>query len=389
MFNILTFNNIAEKGLSKFDSATYQVGDDVADPDAVICRSAKLHDFDFPATVKCVGRAGAGTNNIPVDKLTEKGIPVLNTPGANANAVKELVITGMLLASRNTCQAWDYVKQLEGADDTITQMVEKGKKKYVGYELPERTLAVIGLGSIGVKVANAAVALGMRVIGYDPNMTVRNAWELSAQVEAANSIEEILPLADFISVHVPLNEHTRGLVNKKQFARMKPGAVLLNFARDAVVVEADLLAALKDKLSAYVCDFPTRELIEHPKVIALPHLGASTLEAEENCAVMVAQQVKQFLEEGNITNSVNFPQVLMPASEEGVRLAIANRNVPKMVAQISNVLADQGLNIIDLLNKSRNDIAYTLVDVNATPSDATLQALLAIDGVINARICAR
>lgn len=387
MQKILTFNNISTNGLKQFEQGRYQVGEAIEQPDAVICRSAKLHDFTFPTSVKCVGRAGAGVNNIPVDKLTELGIPVLNTPGANANAVKELVVTGLLLASRNICQAWQYVNNLEGPDDTIAQMVEQGKKQYVGYELPGRTLAVIGLGSIGVKVANAAIGLGMRVIGYDPKMTVKKAWELSSQVEEATSIEAMLPQADFISVHVPLNEYTKGLINAKMFAKMKPGVTLLNFARDAVVDEADLLTALAGNCHSYVCDFPTKALIGHPKVIALPHLGASTIEAEENCAVMVVNQVKKFLEYGNIKNSVNFPDVFMPPSEEGVRIAIANRNIPNMVAQISTVLAEQQLNIIDLLNKSRDNIAFTVIDVNATPSEQTLNKLLAIEGVINARIC--
>lgn len=388
MFNILVLDNVSKTGLAHFPQDRYAITDKLDMADAILCRSSVLHDYSFPERIKVVGRAGAGVNNIPITKLTEKGIPVLNTPGANANAVKELVLAGLLLASRNICQAWQYSKGLQGDEETMAKMVEKGKKQYVGTELTGRTLGVVGLGSIGVLVANAAIDLGMRVIGYDPQLTVKHAWQLSSQVEAATTLDALLPQVDYLTLHVPLLPNTRGLMNENYLGRMKPGTTLLNFSRDAIVDNQALATALDNHLMTYVCDFPSPEWINHPKVIALPHLGASTVEAEENCAVMIVEQVRHFLEDGNISNSVNFPEAVMPRmNSTDVRLAICNHNVPNMVAQISSVLAQQQLNIVDLLNKSREGIAHTLINVHERPSTQTLQALQAIKGVMSVRIC--
>jgi len=384
-YNILTLNAIADCGLEQFPRDHYTIASDLENPDGILVRSQGMHEFSFNDNLKVVGRAGAGVNNIPVDKLTQLGIPVLNTPGANANAVKELVILGMLLASRHIFPAWDYVRQVKGDDQSIHEQVEKQKKQFVGSELFGKTLGVIGLGSIGVKVANIALALGMKVIGYDPAITVQRAWELSSNVEQAHNLDSLLGQSDFVTLHVPLIEATRHMMNAACFKAMKQGLVLLNFARDTIVDSAALSGALQDKkISAYVCDFPTAQFKDHPRVISLPHLGASTAEAEENCAVMVAKQVRAYLELGNIQNSVNFPQIEMPAST-GFRLAVANANIPNMVAQISTVLASAQLNIIDLLNKSRGDVAYTLIDVNAPISEELLEKIRAIGGVLHVR----
>ena len=351
----------------------------------MLLRSANMHDYEVPPTLKAVARAGAGTNNIPVARLTERGIPVFNAPGANANAVKELVLTGMLLAARNVCSAWDYARRIEGDDAAIKKQVESGKKQFVGFELPGRTLGVVGLGAIGVQVANVALALGMRVVGHDPEITVGRAWELSASVTKAASVGDLLAQSDFVTLHVPLVDATRNLLDEKRIALMRDGATLLNFSRDGIVDEGALHAALDaGKLNAYVCDFPTARLKGHPRVIALPHIGASTREAEDNCAVMVADQLRAFLEEGNIRNSVNFPEIQMPRNG-GHRLALVNANVPNMLGQISTTLAAAGLNIIDMLNRSRGDVAYTLTDVEAPPSPEVIGALAAIDGVMSVR----
>jgi D-3-phosphoglycerate dehydrogenase len=336
--------------------------------------------------VLAVARAGAGTNNVPVAKLGERGIPVFNAPGANANAVKELVLAGMFLAARNICQAWGYVRSLEGDDHALEEAVEKGKKKFVGHELPGRTLGVVGLGAIGVEVANAALGLGMKVLGYDPQITVQRAWQLSSGVEQALSLDDLFARSDFITVHVPLNDQTRGLVNGSRIRLMRRGGVVLNFARAQIVDESAVLAGLDDgQLSTYVCDFPTRAVTSHPKVVALPHLGASTGEAEENCAIMVADTLRDFLENGNVRHSVNFPEAVLPRAGE-CRLAIANANVPNMVGQISTALAEAGLNIADLLNKSRGEIAYTLLDTDAPVPGTVLGRLRSIKGVLSARL---
>jgi D-3-phosphoglycerate dehydrogenase len=355
-------------------------------PDAILLRSADMHALEIPSSVLAVARAGAGTNNIPVAKLSQRGVPVFNAPGANANAVKELVLAGLFLAARNICQAWSFVRSLEGDDEALEHAMEQGKKKFVGHELPGRTLGVVGLGAIGVEVANAALGLRMKVLGYDPQITVQRAWQLSSGVEQALSLDDLFARCDFVTVHVPLNDQTRGLVNASRIALMRPGSAVLNFSRAQIVDEQAVLAGLDaGPLAAYVCDFPTRAVKSHPRVVALPHLGASTGEAEENCAVMVAETLRDFLESGNVRHSVNFPEAVLPRT--GVsRLAISNANVPNMVGQISTCLAGEGLNIADLLNKSRGELAYTLIDTDAAIGDALLGKLRAIPGVLSARL---
>ncbi|GIX21271.1 MAG: D-3-phosphoglycerate dehydrogenase [Gammaproteobacteria bacterium] len=356
-------------------------------PDAIVLRSFKMHDMPIPDSLKAVGRAGAGVNNIPVERLSARGIPVFNTPGANANAVKELVIAGMLLAARNLCQAWRYVLELDAADDeTLNKQVEDGKKRFAGIELPGRTLGVVGLGAIGVLVANAARALGMRVIGYDPHITVESAWRLSSDIVQAGGLDEVLREADFLTVHVPLNDQTRHMIDAARLDKMKDGVVLLNFARAGILDDAAVLAALeRGKAAAYVTDFPSLTLRGHPRVIALPHLGASTREAEENCAVMVVDQIRDFLENGNIRNSVNFPAVSLPRA--GVqRLAVANANRPDMVAQISHVLGSSDVNIVHMVNESRGQLAYTLIDVDSPVSPELVERIRGIEGVLSLRL---
>jgi D-3-phosphoglycerate dehydrogenase len=386
-YRILTLNDISPRGLARLPRERYEVGPAVTHPDAILVRSADLHGFEVTPGVRAIGRAGAGVNNIPVAQLTRRGIPVFNTPGANANAVKELVLAGLLLAARNIGPAWLFARTLEGDDEAIEAAVEKGKKSFVGFELPGRALGVVGLGAIGVEVANSALALGMRVLGYDPQLTVQRAWQLSSSVEQALSLEDLFTRADAITVHVPLNEHTQGLVNGARLALAKPDATLLNFARAAIVDTQAVLAALDARrLHAYVCDFPSRALKDHPRVVTLPHLGASTGEAEENCAVMVAEQVRDFLENGNIRNSVNYPEAVLPRVPNTTRLSVANRNVPNMVGQISTCLAARGINIADLLNKSRGEFAYTLIDADGAIGEDLLLSIRAIDGVLSARI---
>jgi D-3-phosphoglycerate dehydrogenase len=385
MFKIQTLNNISSRGLSQFDAELYQVGSEIADPDAILVRSQVMHDMTFASSLKAVGRAGAGVNNIPIARLSALGVPVFNTPGANANAVKELVLVGLLMASRNIPQALRFVDGLTGDDTAMHKAVESGKKQFVGTELPGRTLGVIGLGAIGVKVANAAHALGMRVIGLDPKITVENAWQLSSGVGQARSVEEVIAQADYLTFHVPLNDHTRNMLNVERLKLAKPNLVVLNFSREGVVESGVVREALDEgKLGGYVCDFPGVALQGHPRVIALPHLGASTQEAEENCAIMVVQQVRDYLENGNIRNAVNFPEVML-LHAEGYRVCIANANVPNMLGQISSTLAGFSLNILDMLNKSKGDLAYTVVDVNQPLPDAALAQLRAIDGVLAAR----
>jgi len=385
MHKILTLNNISVAGLDRLPRDSYEVASEIAHPDAVLVRSFKMHDMEVPETVKAIGRAGAGTNNIPIQAMSERGVVVFNAPGANANAVKELVVAGMLIAARNIGQAWSYAQELSGDDATIHSQVEKGKKQFVGFELPGRTLGVIGLGAIGVQVANAAHALGMNVVGFDPTITVQRAWQLEAGVEQAVSVDDLLSKVDFVTVHVPLMEETKHLINAQRIKLMRKNAVILNFARDGIVDDDAVCAALDDgPLYAYVCDFPTNQLQKHPRVIALPHIGASTGEAEDNCAIMVADQVRDYLENGNVRNSVNFPEINLPRTE-GYRIAIVNSNVPNMVGQISTDLAQEGLNIIDLLNKSRGDIAVTLLDVDQEPSQGTLDLIRNIDGVLSVR----
>lgn len=386
-FKIQTLNNISPLGLERLPRAVYEVATEIANPDAVMVRSADMHKIEIAPSIKAIGRAGAGTNNIPVAAMSARGVPVFNAPGANANAVKELVLTGMLLAARNIAPALDFVKKLDGDDKAMHVAVEDGKKKFVGFELPSRSLGVIGLGAIGVKVANAAVELGMEVFGFDPAMTVNNAWKLDSRVKQALSVDDLVSKSQFISVHVPLLDATRSLINADRLKLMKKQGVILNFARAEIVDEKAVVEALAaGSLHAYVCDFPSNALKGNPKVLATPHLGASTGEAEDNCAVMVADQLRDFLESGNVRNSVNFPEAVMPMLPGKTRLAIANANVPNMVGQISTTLAKHQLNIADLLNKSRGDIAYTLVDVDSTVPDAAAAEIRAIQGVLNMRV---
>ena len=386
-FRILTLNNISARGLARLPRERYEVSDSIERPDAILVRSADMHAMSIAPEVRAIGRAGAGVNNIPVARLSACGVVVFNTPGANANAVKELVLAGLLLAARNIGPAWLFARALAGDDEAIDAAVEQGKKRFVGFELPGRTLGVIGLGAVGVEVANSALALGMKVLGYDPQLTVQRAWQLSASTEQAPSLEDLCARSDAITVHVPLNNATSGLMNAARLALMKPGATLLNFARAAIVDEAAVIAALDaGRLHAYVCDFPSSTLKDHPQVVTLPHLGASTGEAEENCAVMVAEQLRDFLENGNIRNSVNYPEAVLPRVPNTTRLGVANRNVPNMVGQISTCLAAQRINIADLLNKSRGEYAYTLIDAEGAIGDALLRQIQAIDGVLSARI---
>ncbi len=385
MYKVQTLNNISVKGLEKFPRDKYEVASEIQNPDAYMLRSLKMHDMDIPNSVLAVGRAGAGVNNIPIEKMSALGIPVFNAPGANANAVKELVVTGMLLACRNICQAWECAKNLEGDDESIAKEVEQVKKNFVGFELPGRTLGVVGLGAIGTSVANTAQDLGMSVVGFDPAITVERAWQLSSTIQSAATVDELLSKSDFVTIHVPFNEGTKDLINASRIVTMNDNAVILNFSRNGIVNDQDVVAALDSgKLYAYVCDFPSNLLKNHPRVITLPHLGASTAEAEENCAIMIANQLQDFLENGNIKNSVNFPAVKMPRVS-GHRMAIANSNVPNMVGQISSILAETGHNILDLLNKSRGDLAYTLLDVDTVITDEVVNQLKSIDGVLSVR----
>jgi D-3-phosphoglycerate dehydrogenase / 2-oxoglutarate reductase len=386
-YRILTLNSISARGLERLPRERYQVAPDLKEPDAILVRSADMHRISVPPSVLAVGRAGAGTNNIPVAELSKRGIPVFNAPGANANAVKELVLAGLFLAARNICQAWAFARTLSGDDHAIDEAVEKGKKKFLGFELPGRTLGVIGLGAVGVEVANSAQALGMKVLGYDPQITVHRAWQLSASVAQAPSLDELFARSDAISVHVPLNSDTRGLVSAARLNLMRKGGVILNFARAAIVDDAAVIASLNaERLGAYICDFPNNALKDHARVITLPHLGASTGEAEENCAVMVADTVREYLENGNIRHSVNFPDSLLPRVPGVTRLAVANRNVPNMVGQISTCLAAGGLNIADLLNKSRGEYAYTLIDIDSAVPQSVVGQIRDIEGVLAARV---
>ncbi len=386
-FRVLTLNEISPRGLARFPAERYQVGASIADPDAILVRSAELQGSHVAASVQAIGRAGVGVNNLPVAEMSRRGVPVFNTPGANANAVKELVLAGLLLAARNIGPAWLFARGLSGDDAAIEEAAEAGKRRFVGFELPGRTLGVVGLGAVGVEVANSALALGMKVLGYDPQLTVQRAWQLSASVEQALSLDDLFARSDAVSVHVPLNETTRALVNGSRLELMRPGGTILNFARAAIVDEAAVLRALDGaRLHAYVCDFPRRALKDHPRVITLPHLGASTGEAEENCAIMVAEQIRDFLENGNIKNSVNYPDTILPRVPNTTRLGVANRNVPNMVGQISTCLARHGINIADLLNKSRGEYAYTLIDADGTLGEELLACIRAIDGVLAARI---
>jgi D-3-phosphoglycerate dehydrogenase len=382
---VLVLNPIAQVGLQRLPTERYEIVKESKAPDVILVRSADMHAMKFDASLKAVGRAGAGVNNIPVAELSRLGVPVFNAPGANANAVKELVVAAMLIAARNLAPALGFVQGLDKNAKDLEKQVEGGKKAYAGVELPGHTLGVIGLGKIGSLVADAAIRLGMDVIGYDPEITVDAAWGLPAQVKRANSLDELLRASDFVTLHVPLVEKTKHLVNAKNLALVRPGSVLLNFSRDGVIEDAAVLKALAAKqLRSYVTDFPSAELIGRAGVVALPHLGASTAEAEDNCAVMVADQVREYMAHGTMENAVNFPNAQMPR-ESPYRLAIANANVPNMLASISNAMGSRGINIHNMLNKSKGEMAYTLVDVDSPVPDAAIKELCAIKGVLAVR----
>jgi D-3-phosphoglycerate dehydrogenase len=388
-FEILVLNQIAQIGLKRLPSESYHVGKDVAMPDAILVRSQDMHAMNIPDSVRAIGRAGAGTNNIPVKAMSERGVPVFNAPGANANAVKELVLAGMLMAARNLPPALAFVASLSGDDEGLAKRIEDGKKQFAGVELPEHTLGVIGLGKIGSIVADTAIKLGMNVLGYDPEITVDAAWGLPAQVKKAHSIDEVLKASHFVTLHVPLLDVTRHLIGAKSLELMRPGAVLLNFSREEIVdPEAVVEALARKQLKYYVTDFPASVLIGNPGVIALPHLGASTREAEDNCAMMVVDQVRDYLENGNIQNAVNFPSVAMQR-EVPYRVAITNANVPNMLGQISGAMAKAGLNIHNMLNRSKGEMAYTLVDVDSAVSEAVVAQIASIPGVLAVRYVPR
>jgi D-3-phosphoglycerate dehydrogenase / 2-oxoglutarate reductase len=384
-FAILVLNQISVGGLSRLPAERYRVGKDVTDPAAVLLRSAVMHGMAIPPTVRAIGRAGAGTNNIPVKAMSARGVPVFNAPGANANAVKELVIAGMLLAARNLVPALHFVSTLDAGSADLDKTVEEGKKAFAGFELAGQTLGVIGLGKIGCLVADAAIKLGMQVMGYDPEITVDAAWSLPSQVRRAASVNDVLKTSNFVTLHVPLVDATRHLMNDANIGLLRRGSVLLNFSREGVVSDSAVLEALgARRLGQYVCDFPSAATLGHPGIVALPHLGASTREAEENCAIMVVDQLREFLEHGNVSNAVNFPSVSMPR-ESAFRIAIANANVPNMLGQISTAMARAGLNIHNMVNKSRGDVAYTLVDVDSAVADPVVVDLRAIEGVLSVR----
>jgi D-3-phosphoglycerate dehydrogenase len=384
-FRVQVLNHISANGLKRFPWDRFAVSADGADPHAILVRSADMHSMKVPESVLAIGRAGSGTNNIPVEQMSARGIPVFNAPGANANAVKELVLAGMLLAARNLDGALKFVDTLDADGADLDTMVEIKKKEFAGYELAGHTLGVVGLGKIGCLVADAAIKLGMHVIGYDPAITVESAWSLPASVKKAEHLSEVLKHSHFITLHVPLLDATRNMIDAGGVAQMRRGAVVLNFSRSGVVDEQAILEGLEEKeLARYVCDFPGTELIKHPGVILFPHLGASTREAEENCAVMVADQVRDYLLDGIIKNAVNFPDVTMPR-ESPYRVAIANANVPNMVGGISHEMAEAGLNIATMTNKSRGEVAYTLVDIDSDAPDAVIKAIGAIDGVLMVR----
>lgn len=387
MYKILTLNNLSVKGLERLPRDRYEISSEIQHPDAILLRSASMHGMEVPGTLKAVGRAGAGVNNIPLAEMSERGIAVFNAPGANANAVKELVVAAMFLAARDICQAWEFARYLSGSDREISNLTEAGKKRFVGFELPGRTLGVIGLGAVGVLVANTARALGMNVVGYDPQITVRSAWRLASDVQPVYSIDELVAEADMITFHVPENEGTRGMVDAERLRLMREGVVLLNFARSGIIDEPAVVEALNvGKVHAYICDFPTNTLKDHPRCITLPHIGASTHEAQDNCAVMVADGVREYLEAGNVRNSVNFPEIILPRTGEGDRLTVVNANVPNMLGQISTAVAEASLNIDDMYNKAKGNLAYTVADVEGKITANVVDRIRAIEGVLAVRV---
>ena len=386
-YRILTLNSLSARALERLPRDRYEVASGLERPDAILVRSADMHGMAIPETVRAVGRAGAGVDNIPVAELSRRGIPVFVAPGANANAVKELVLASLLLAARNICQAWTFARSLGGDDAAIEEAIERGKKRFAGFELPGRTLGVIGLGAIGVEVANSAEALGMCVLGYDPQITVQRAWQLSSSIEQALSLDDLFARSDVVTVHVPLNEQTRHLMNEARLRLMREGGVLLNFSRPGIVDDQAVVAALDaGRLQSYVCDFPSNLIKDHPKIVTLPHLGASTREAEENCTIMAADEVRDFLENGHIRNSVNYPEAALPRVPGTTRLAIANRNVPNVVGQVSTCLAGARINIADLLNRSRGEYAFTLIDTDGPVGAELLARIRSVDGVLSARL---
>ncbi len=388
MYKVRTYNNISVKGLERFSRENYEVASEISHPQAFLLRSQKLHDEPFPESVKAVARAGAGTNNVPIEDCTKKGIVVFNTPGANANAVKELVMAGLLLASRDIAGGMAYAQSLTNISDAgeMSKLLEKEKKRFAGSELTGKSLGIVGLGAIGSMVADMALAMGMKVLGYDPALSVEAAWRLSSDVQRMENLQSLLAHSDFITLHVPAIEQTHHLINSETLQSVKDGAVLLNFARDQIVDTNSVVSALKqNKLGRYVCDFPEPLLLGLEKVIAMPHIGASTSEAEENCAVMAADQLKDFLENGNIKNSVNFPAIAM-ARTEGYRITFSNDNVPKVLGNVLSILADHNVNVIDMLNKSRNDVAYSIIDVESEPSGDVIGAIADTQHVIDVRV---
>ena len=387
MNKILTLNNISVAGLEKFPRESYEIASEIQHPDGILLRSFKMHEMDIPESLKAVGRAGTGVNNIPVDKMSARGVPVFNAPGANANAVKELVLAGMLMSARHIGPAWDFAKSQEGTDEEISKAVEAGKKSFGGFELPGKTLGVVGLGAIGRAVAKVAEDLGMNVIGFDPGLTVEGAWMISSSVEQAPSFDAMLPKVDFLTFHVPLIDVTRKMLNAERIKLLKKNATILNFARGGIIDDEAMAEALTSgHVYGYVNDFANNTLKDVPNVVTLPHLGASTQDAEDNCAIIVSENVREYLENGNIKFSVNFPEVKMPKAEGCHRITIANSNVPNMLGQISSILADANLNISDMVNKSKGELAYTIVDVNDTVSSDIVDTLEAIDGVLAVRV---
>lgn len=386
MKKILTLNNISVAGLEKFPRENYEIASEIQHPDGILLRSFKMHDMDIPESLKAVGRAGTGVNNIPVDKMSAMGIPVFNAPGANANAVKELVLAGMLMSARHIGPAWEFAKGQEGSDEEISKAVEAGKKNFGGFELPGKTLGVVGLGAIGRAVAKVAEDLGMHVIGLDPGLTVEGAWMISSSVKQAASFDAMLPEVDFLTFHVPLIDVTRNMLNADRIKLLKKGATILNFARGGIIDDEAMAEGLKSgHIYGYINDFANNTLKDVPNVVTLPHLGASTQDAEDNCAIIVSENVREYLENGNIKLSVNFPEINMPKAEGCHRITIANSNVPNMLGQISSILAEAGLNIVDMVNKSKGELAYTIVDVNDAVTADIVETLKAIEGVLSVR----
>ena len=387
MLKIQTLNPISSKGLDLFPRDGYEVASEFSTPDAIVVRSFKMHDMELPSNLKAIARAGAGVNNIPLDRCTNQGIVVFNTPGANANAVKELVLTGLLLASRDVVGGINWVQSIADKGDEVSKLVEKGKSNFGGNELKGKRLGIIGLGAIGAMVANTALEFGMEVVGYDPYLSVEAAWELSSEIEKATGLETLLSNVDYISIHVPLLDSTKGMFNHEKFAMMKDGVSIMNFARGGLVDNADLKEALKSgKVSTYVTDFPTVDVLGVKGIIPIPHLGASTEESEENCAIMAVNQIKDYLENGNIRNSVNFPKCYLSKTVGEKRVTIANHNIPNIISEVTTVLANHNINICDLLNKSKGDIAYNIIDVNGDLTEEAINELKGIDGVITVRV---